>query len=224
MNNRISKLIAITTLSLVATFSQATLISSSVDIVHDYGNAAGKYSPNSLNSSNTCDSLTANAVNITDTSSGCGRFYDYFDFSATDFVSIDSLELKLNFSGNTDISSWWFFSSTENWDVRPGASASLNSGYDYDHDVDITSNLMTFNSSNLGSTIFDNMLNNERFSLMFSEITSNSFYGTRDFNLFDATLIVNGQIEAITEVPEPAPLALFSLSLLALGLVKKRKK
>ncbi|MDO6488859.1 hypothetical protein Q4503_14225 [Colwellia sp. 6_MG-2023] len=146
MNNLISKLVVITTLSLVATFSQATLISSSVDIVHDYGNAADKYSPNSLNSSNTCDSLTANAVNITDDSSGCGRFYDYFDFSATDFVSIESLELTLNFSDNTDIRTFFIFSSTENWDVRPGASASVTSGYDYDHDVDITSNVINLRS------------------------------------------------------------------------------
>ena len=222
MKNRVlNKFISVVALCFVANASQAALIHTSVDLVHDYGNGVGKYSPNSLNSSNTCDTLNSNFVTVTDSSS-CGRFYDYFDFSVADFASITSLELTLDFSGAGNGRFW-----SEDWNVRPGASASQGSGYDYGHDVNITSSVITFDASNLGSTIFANMLVNERFTLMFAE---ESWFND-NFELYSASLTVNGQTQEVvlpqsnpaTKVPEPSMLALFGLGLLFISRVKLRK-
>lgn len=223
MKNRIlNKFISVVALCLVANASQAALINSSVDIVHDYGNAAGKYSPNSLNSSNTCDTLSTNSVNITDNSSGCGRFYDAFDFSSYYFASVDSFELSLTYKDTNDSEErgFWIFSYTdyEDWNVRPGASGSYTSGgYNYTSDQDIEIGNLFFDESAVGSDVWDNMLTRQNFALMFAEESA----GTNDnFNLYDVTLTINGKVQ---EVPEPSMLALFGLGLLFISRAKFRK-
>ena len=215
MKNLIGKFVVATTFSLVATFSQASLIETTAQIEHNYG--AGNYSPTSLLSGNSCDTLNADSVRIYDTGSGCGRFYDNFDFSALDFASVDSFELSLTFANvnnNVDYSFFGFtyFTDRENWNVRPGASAS---NYAYSDDQNISSGLL-FDETNVDSDTFQDILDTQNFTLMFAEesISSDNFY------LSNATLTVKGAVE----VPEPAPLALFSLGLFVLGVAKKRKK
>ncbi|WP_416308269.1 hypothetical protein [Neptunicella sp. SCSIO 80796] len=226
MKNLISKFAAVTTLSLITTFSQAALIGS---IAHDYGSQ--QYVPSSLNAANSCDTLGADSVNINDTASGCGRFYDYFDFSSIEFDEVEKFVLTLTFSNAFDLEideveiDLGFFSFTvdmpnvEFWMVRPGASASSGSGYDYDHDQAILSNVFTgeftFDETNTGNTIFQNMLDNRNFSLMFAEES----IGSDNFNLYDAKLDIYGT----AQVPEPAPLTLFLLGLMTLGLTRLRK-
>ena len=206
MKNLMSKLVAVTTLSLVATFSQAALIETTTDIVHNYGSDTGNYSPTSLISANSCDTLNADSVRIYDTSRGCGRFYDNFDFSALDFASVDSFELSLTFSGISR------FSFVEDWNVRPGASAS---NYAYTDDQSISTSLL-FDETNVDNDTFQDILDTQNFTLMFAEET---WFGD-NFYLTSATLTVKGAVE----VPEPAPLALFSLGLFVLGVAQKRKK
>lgn len=226
MKNLISKFAAVTALTLVTSLSHAALIGS---VSHDYGSQ--QYVPTSLNSANSCDTLNADSVNITDTSSGCGRFYDYFDFSAIQFDEVEKFVLTLTFSNVFDMEideveiDLGFFSFTvdmpnvEIWMVRPGASASSGSGYDYDHDQAILGNLFTgeftFDETNTGNTIFQNMLDNRNFSLMFAEES----IGSDNFNLYDATLDIYGT----EKVPEPAPLTLLALGLIALGWIRQRK-
>ncbi|GHE92158.1 PEP-CTERM sorting domain-containing protein [Thalassotalea profundi] len=222
MKNLMSKFVAVTTLSLVATFSQATLIETTVDIVHNYGDT---YTPTSIaNGNNPCDSLTSNAVHINDDSAGtnCGRFYDYFDFSAFDFESVDYFSLSLTFSDvNDDARYWLFFNDREDWNVRVGASASSsNNGYGYSYDKNIENGTFIYNENTMDSAVFQRMVTDQNFTLMFSE-ESNSFGLADDFYLSSATLSITGQT---TQVPEPAPLALFSVSLIALGLMRKRQK
>ena len=215
MKNIFVKIAAITSLSLIATFSQATLIGS---ITHDYGSQ--QYIASSLVSGGSCDTMNSDSVTIRNTTSNCQRFYDLFDLSSINYDTIDYFELTLSFSATNNIS-WDFWNNYEQWAARPASSTSV--GATTQSNINRKSNLftqtLTFNSSN--TNVFTDILANETFYLWFSH----NGFGQQSFNLADAKLDVFGtlQVAAVTDVPEPAPLALLSLSLIALALGKRRK-
>ncbi|KXI30196.1 PEP-CTERM sorting domain-containing protein [Paraglaciecola hydrolytica] len=205
MKNIFVKIAAITSLSLIATFSQASLIGS---ITHDYGS---QYTASSLNSANSCDTMNSDSVTIRN-SSNCQRFYDLFDLSSINYDTIDYFELTLSFSRTLGIAEWWT--------VRPAASTSSTDAtqlLDLQTLIPAYGSLtqsFTFNVVN--NNVFDKIVDNQNFYLWFAHLG----LGNQNFRLADAKLDVFG---TLAEVPEPAPLALLSLSLIALALGKRRK-
>ncbi|HNT38170.1 MAG TPA: PEP-CTERM sorting domain-containing protein [Rubrivivax sp.] len=193
--------------------AQATLLGT---IFHDYGSGAGLVAPTSLGGGNPCDVLNSNSVTVRSDTSGCGRFYDVFDFSSFSYDSIDHFVLTLDFSGARN-EVCLFGSCYERWAPRPASSTSNGS-----------SQVATYlNASGTQSWMFDNSLD-----VFNSIVTAESFYlwmsrevgmGVQSLTLNSAKLEVFGA-EPQNTVPAPATLALVALGLIGVGGLQRRRQ
>ena len=219
-NCLLNRFISIFAFCFVANTSQAALIT---EITNNYGNISSLVTPagglNHFGGTN-CNSLQSDSIKITDTKSsdGCNRFYDYFDLEAVNYDSIDSFTLSLTFSATNDALPFLFFSIREDWKVM-AASGGNNADTVNKRDIASvdgkTSQDFIFNASN--TSVFSDILAKNEFGFWLGD----EAFGANNFNLFSATLKIEG---TATAVPEPSMLALFGLALLGMTRIKPRKK
>lgn len=200
---------------LAATAASAAPVSLG-SIEHLYGTDSGRqlssimsiYHPGGNCDAANATSITVNAL----TASSCNRFGDAFDFSGIDYDSIDHFELTLTFSGAKDQKQFGLI--TESWSVRGG----------YNYTVSGV-NFGTLDASGPQTFVFDgtrsnfaNVVDAEAFYLFFATNQGASM----KFDINSAKLEIFGT-PAVASVPEPGSLALLSLSLIALGGMRRMR-
>ncbi|QBL08342.1 PEP-CTERM sorting domain-containing protein [Rheinheimera sp. D18] len=207
--------------SAVLLFSSSSFAGLIGNIEHNYGTTS--YIPSSMGTKS-CDTKNANSITIKDTSSGCQRFADVFDFSALDFATISHFELDLTFSG-TNNRYCFIFCFNEDWRILPasnGQRATLAEQTKLTRASGITQQTFVFDANTL-SSLFNDIVDSKKFSLWFSE----EAFGANNFNLYSANLSVYGTAasqpvaDEPAKVPAPASIALLGLGLLMLRRFKK---
>lgn len=207
-------------LSAALLFSSSSFAGIIGNVDHTYG--TNSYIPSSMGT-NSCDSKNTGSVTIKDTSSGCQRFSDVFDFSALDFDTIDRFELDLTFSG-TNNRYCFIFCFNEDWRILPasnGQRATLAEQTKLTRASGITQQTFVFDANTL-SSLFNDIVDSKKFSLWFSE----EALGANNFNLYSANLTIHGSasqpvVDEPAKVPAPASIALLGLGLLMLRRFKK---
>ncbi|MEH8019764.1 PEP-CTERM sorting domain-containing protein [Rheinheimera metallidurans] len=209
-------------LSAALLFSSSSFAGIIGNVNHTYG--TDNYIPNSMGT-NSCDSKNTGSVTIKDTSTGCQRFSDVFDFSALDFDTIDRFELDLTFSGTNNRNCVMFiFCANEDWRILPasnGQRATLAEQTKLTRASGITQQTFVFDANTL-SSLFNDIVDSKKFSLWFSE----EAFGANNFNLYSANLTIHGSAsqpvaDEPAKVPAPASIALLGLGLLMLRRFKK---
>lgn len=184
-------------------------------VAKDYGSDPGK--DTWAGQAGTCDTLNANSITITDTGSGCQRFWDTFDFSAFDYDSIDHFELTLTYSDIGAPGLCIGSCTGERWAMRPASSGTVGSSNQtaYLSQVGATPTTTTFTISNSNyADVFSTIVNQGVFHLWFAESSA----GTDTFNLYNASLGVFGET---TVVPLPAAVWLFGSALGLLPVLRR---
>lgn len=196
-------------LALCAASSNAAVIELG-SITKTYGSGSGMAKASTGTGS--CDTLNTNSITVYDTSSGCGRFNDLFDFNSLNYTSLDHLTLTLSFSGTNNRYLGIF---PEDWKVQIADTTSHRSTNlrDMTSSTNLVTQSFTINAANHGD-VFGNISANEKLYLWFGD----EALGANNFNLSSAQLQVYG-----TAVPEPSSIALFGIALCAFGLLRRRQ-
>ena len=190
-------------------------------IEHLYGSNAGRQAPSVMgiyHPGGNCDTLNNTSVTVkATTASSCNRFADVFDFSGINYGAIDYLTMTLDFNQARNQSAW-FGVVQESWSILGGYNYSV-SGNSFGTLNASGVQSFTFNAS---KSLFDEILDNDKFVLTFS--SNNSSF---NFNLKSAKLELFGTAPtppANNTVPEPASLALLGLGVLGLAAGQRRKQ
>jgi len=187
-------------------------------IERSYGSALGHVGA-SNSGTGSCDTLNSNSITVRDTSSGCSRFADLFDFSGMGYANVTSLTLTLSF-GSTNGRILGF--SNESWFVRPASGSTGTAWPEYWlfglQDAALATQSFTFNALDL--SLFNSIASQGKFYLWFAEDTLSS----DSFILYSSKLEVFGNRSAAAQIPEPSSLALVSLAALGLGLASRRRR
>ena len=194
-----------------ASASAGVIALGSVD--KDYGSAAGRGDTASTGG-RSCDTLNATSITVRDTSSGCTRFSDTFNFSSLVYKSIDSLELSLTFSNTNDYLDFGFIKFNEDWRVKIADTSSHSSKFTLDMNNSTAQTTQLFHiDASTHPDVFANIVANRRFQLWFGD----EAFGANNFMLSSASLTVNG-----TPVPEPTGIALFAIAMLGAAAARRR--
>lgn len=142
-------------------------------------------------------------------------FYDEFDFSSTEYTSVEYFEILLDYGNVSGL--WWY--------IWPGSSINvgISGGQIYISSFRLLQGQSSFtlNSNNISSNnVYSDIVDNEILGLRFAH----RFPGNPSFDLYSATLRVFGEPSAqqLNPIPEPGTMALLGIGLTGLVLLRRR--
>ncbi|MEI6207077.1 MAG: PEP-CTERM sorting domain-containing protein [Desulfuromonadales bacterium] len=146
-------------------------------------------------------------------------FSDAFSFSGLAYSKINHFDVTLTYSNTNNLDP---FTGTPNeyWYMRPGGTQGQYLSFKLNPADNQISTTFIVDSTSSNSE-FGQMVAAENFFFSFTEATSDAMFFSDSFQLYSATLTIDGEA-AQTPVPEPATMLLLVLGLLGLAGVRRK--